>query len=175
MARDLTQLVEQLKDEIREAVAEIKNDPQMGQITSLHNALNALEGSAGMRKTPLADLFAFPEAGLSIRSDEFYGFEPLEAAKRYLRKKGEGASFQEIVGAIRSGGCTASSEEELQNSLIRSTYQIAKISDGVFGLVEFYPHLKRGKKKRANGKEQGQEADTDKAEAPEPAEPEAES
>jgi hypothetical protein len=57
-------------------------------------------------------------------------------------------SFTDIVAGLRAGGCTQFDEDALRRSLIRSTYEIAKINDDLFGLVEFYPHLKRGRRRR---------------------------
>jgi hypothetical protein len=123
----------------------------MEQIRGLHTGLNALETTCGLPKTGLAELFDFKDASATVRPTEFYGFSPLDAAKRYLKKKGaDGAAFSEIVAAVRSGGCPVTPTEEsvLRTSLSRSTIEVAKIGDSDFyGLVEFFPHVKRGRKK----------------------------
>jgi hypothetical protein len=177
MNNSLTNLVNGLKQELERAVAEIKSDQKMSKIFSLHQALNTLEESCGASKTDLADLFAF-RSSATTRPDEFYGVEPLEAAKRFLRKKGMAAAFAEILSAIRSGGCEVGDEEELRVSLGRSTRQVAKIGTDLYGLVEFYPDLRRGRPRTfkegveavANGRDVVQVADelTEKADGSKP-------
>jgi hypothetical protein len=103
-----------------------------------------------------------PALTSGIEPDEFYGKESLEAAKMFLRKRGKPASLAEIIAGIKMGGGNPGSENALKMSLTRSTYQIAKINDDLFGLVEFYPGgLKRGRSaKKKNG---GDSGDTDAA------------
>lgn len=137
-----------LRQEIDLKVEKIKADPTMAEILRLHNALNTLEDLIQEPHTNLAVIFGMDKsAGVHIRADEFYGLQPHEAAKKYLRRAGEARPFQEIVEAIQKGGCRVSDEDTLRRSLIRSTADVAKVSEDVFGLVEFYGNLKRGKRK----------------------------
>ncbi len=68
--------------------------------------------------------------------------------------------IDEIVQAVRAGGGRIDSEEDLRLSLSRSTYEVAKISENMYGLVEFYAHIKRerGKKKKV-GVSESQDAE----------------
>lgn len=144
MNDNLAGLVEGLKREIDKAVEEIKTDARMSKIMSLHQALNTLEESCGMAKTSLIDLFGL-KTEMAISPGEFYGLEPLEAAKKFLRKRGQTTEFAEIVSGLRAGGCDLGNEEELRLSLARSTTQVVKVGDNLFGLVEFFPHVQRGR------------------------------
>jgi len=141
-----------LRNELDARAAFIKDLPVMTQVLKLHSALNALEALMEEPRTTLAQLFGMEnaEAPAPIRSDEFYGLAPLDAAKRYLKKRGEARPFTEILEAIQTGGGRVDAPEDLRLSLSRSTYEVAKVGDDLYGLVEFYPHLKRerGKKKR---------------------------
>jgi hypothetical protein len=56
----------------------------------------------------------------------------------FLRKRGKPASLADIISGIKAGGGNPGPEGSLRTSLTRSTYQIAKINDDLFGLVEFY-------------------------------------
>jgi hypothetical protein len=145
----------------------IKTDPRITEIRKLLQSLNTLEELSGEPTTTLANILQFgaddganaSSTTVTMRGDEFYGLEPLEAAKRVLKRLGRSATISEIMAGIKAGGGETGSQDNLQLSLARSTVEIAKIKDGVFGLLEFYPHIKRGKpgrKKVANGTENSQ-------------------
>jgi hypothetical protein len=130
-----------------------RSDPRITEIGKLLHSLNTLEELSGEPLTTMGTVLKFgmdesgssSPAGASTRPDEYYGLEPLEAAKRVLKKIGRSAGISEIMAGIKAGGGETGSQSSLQLSLARSTMEIAKISDGVFGLLEFYPHIKRGK------------------------------
>ena len=145
MSDRLITLIAGLKAQVEEAIEQIKADDRMKEVLSLHQALNTLEATAAMPKTLLVDLFGFGDTD-TIRADEFFGLEPLEAAKRWLRKHGQAALFDAILTGIRSGGCDVTDPKDFRVSLARSTREIRKVGDDRYGLVEFYPELKRGKK-----------------------------
>lgn len=152
MGENLRDAVVKLRAEIDELAATVLADPRISKLRKLHSALNSLEDLLDEPRTPFSALLQIedssePQAN-HIRPDEFYGREPLEAAKLYLRKKGRAMPFKEIVAGIRAGGCTQFDEDALRRSLIRSTYEIAKINDDLFGLLEFYPHIRRGRRRR---------------------------
>jgi len=126
------------------------------EIQKLLTGLNTLEDLCSEKKTTLGEIFNFNspahgEQGMSIRPDEFYGLEPLVAAKKYLKKPKKAVPFKEITAAIRAGGGDPGNEEKLKVSLARSTWDIVKIGEDMFGLIEFYPHVKRGGKKAKVG------------------------
>jgi hypothetical protein len=149
MSDTIRAAAEELKREITQKVEVLKSDPNMTEVLKLHQALNTLEQVTGDPLTTLAKLFGMEDrASVSMRPDEFYGLQPLEAAKRYLKKRGEARPFQEIVDAIVAGGCRSADGNDLRISLARSTYEIAKVGQDLYGLVEFYPHIRRGKKKK---------------------------
>src|SRR5574340_115747 len=114
-----------------EAVAEkIKTDPRITEMRKLLQSLNALEELSGEPSTTLGSLLRFggdedsaSSSGLVTRPDEFYGLEPLEAAKRVLKKLGRSATIGEIMTGIKAGGGETGSPESLQLSLARSTVE----------------------------------------------------
>ena len=57
----------------------------------------------GQPPTALSVLFGLEEGG-EIRPDEFYGMSGLEAAKRYLKKRGQARPFDEIGEERAEGG-----------------------------------------------------------------------
>jgi hypothetical protein len=72
----------------------------------------------------------------------------LEAAKRFIKKRGRACTLDEIVSGICAGGCQDVKEEELGKSLSRSTLEVAKVGEDLYGLVEFYPEVKRERKRK---------------------------
>jgi hypothetical protein len=159
MSDTLRAAAQALRDELDGRVAVIKSLPVMEEVLKVHAALNALEAIMGEPLTTLTALFGMDaESSVVIRADEFYGLGPLEAAKRYLKKRGEARPFTEIVEAIQAGGGRVDSPEDLRLSLSRSTYEVAKVGDDLYGLVEFYPHLKRERSKK---KRPGMNEETD--------------
>lgn len=153
MTQNFDALIDGIKTEISTVVDSIKTDPRLEALRKLQAALNNLEDIAGHPKTPLGALLKFDSgatehvAGAFVAPDEFFGLEPLDAAKRYLKKVGptrKSADFQEIVKAIRAGSGDPGNEDRLRVSLARSTFEVAKVGEDRFGLLEYYPHVKRG-------------------------------
>jgi hypothetical protein len=143
--------VEELRSKIDERVATLKSDPLMREIIDLQTALNALEKLLNEPPTSLGQLMnlgaAPDDTAPLVRFDEFVGLEPLDAAKRYLKKRTDARPFTEIIEAIKRGGGSVGSEDALRTGLSRSTFDIIKIGDR-YGWLENYPQVKRGKTKR---------------------------
>jgi hypothetical protein len=167
MSEALERAIEELRREAMALADQIRDDPKISALKKKLTALNTLEDLESIPKTSFGDLLDFGiappitnpgVAGPSIEPDEFYGKESLEAAKLYLRKRQRPASLEEIIAGIKQGGGNPGSESALRVSLTRSTYQIAKINENLFGLVEFYGgSLKRGRgpAKKKNGNAEG--------------------
>src|SRR5580658_5427378 len=102
MASALVPLVSQLKDTVQSKANEIRSDPKMMELINLHRALNTLEGQCGPTRTSLSELLALTDSEIPIRPTEFYGLQPLDAAKQFLKKTGkDGASGQQIFTALK--------------------------------------------------------------------------
>ena len=151
MSTPFQSAADEMKRIMQEKVEEIKSNPAMGEILKILQALNSMEDLMNEPRTSLSQVFDLQletePAQHTIRFDEFVGLTPLEAAKKYLKKMKEARPFPEIVEAINSGGGRVGSEDELKTSLSRSTLEVVKIGDR-YGLLEHYPQIKRGKKKR---------------------------
>jgi hypothetical protein len=137
-----------LRRQITEKVTDIKSSPEMTAILQLVPLLNGLEALLGQPPTSLGALFALGESSAAgaivqtaaLRPDEFVHLPALEAAKRYLKKAGQPARpFKEIVEAIKTHGGEVGREDRLKIQLIRSTADIKKVGDDLFGLLEWYP------------------------------------
>lgn len=158
----LEQALTGMRQNLESGIMELRDDPKMALIIESHRKLNDLENMLDRPKTSLAELFGLEvsdknEAKFApARIDEYYSLQPLEAAKRYLKKKGSAATLDEIVAAIKAGGCKVNSAANLRKTLTRSTWQVAKVGKDAFGLVEFY-----GGRKRAAKKDKGAEADAE--------------
>jgi hypothetical protein len=148
MSDTLNAAIEEMRDQLADSIERIKQEPKMAEILRLHSALNTLEGLVGVPPTSLSSAFAL-EANTMVEPGVFYGMNPLKAAKRFLKIKGKPASLNEIVSAIREGGVVVKSIDKLRVSLGRSNQDVAKVGPDHYGLLEFYPHVQRGKKGKA--------------------------
>jgi hypothetical protein len=146
MAGSLNDTIEKLKAEIGEHVSYIKREPAWEQIDKLYRALGTIEELAETPRTSLVELFGIEDGtgkSTRVKQGEYYGLEPLEAAKRFLKKRGEATSLDTIMEALATGGVQAE-RDAVRISLSRSTWDVAKVGTDIYGLVDFYPHLKRG-------------------------------
>ncbi len=139
--------VTSLREQIQTKVDAIKSDPAMAEILKLQKALNALEVLLGRSATSLSQVFALEEGdgggSPSVAPDEFVHVPALDAAKRYLKKAGKPARpFAEIVAAIKAGGAVVTAEDRLRIQLVRSTSEVKKVGDDLFGLLDWYPARK---------------------------------
>src|SRR6266581_158732 len=147
MSGALENAVAELKGKIAERIALLKDDENWRELQRLHALLGPLEEYCQMPKTEFSTLLGIgSDDALKIAPYEFAGLPPLEAAKKYLRKiapKQKAASLDEIVAALDSGNLKAN-RDELRTSLSRSTVEIYKAGEDIYGLVENFPHIKRG-------------------------------
>lgn len=149
MSDAITLAITEVRKQLEEKTAELRASPELAELLKLLHALNTLEELAGQEQTSLINVLGLQNSnGIAIRSDEFYELQPLQAAKKYLKKRGEARPLAEIIEGIRKGGGRVDSEDELRMSLSRSTYEIAKVGHDLYGLVEFYPHVRRGAKRK---------------------------
>jgi hypothetical protein len=152
MTDSLEKAASELRTKIAEHVAAIQRDEHWQEIQRLYAGLGVLEGLCGHQKTELSSLLGInSEEVLKISNWEFAGMQPLDAAKKYLRMiapKQKAAPLNDILKALDDGGLKAS-RDDLRISLSRSTYEVYKISEDVYGLLEFFPHVKE---KRGSGK-----------------------
>jgi len=157
-----------VKARISDRIATLQDDPTWQEIKKMYQGLGTLEEMCGMPKTDLGALLGITSNdGLAaIGKYEFAGQPPLEAAKRYLRKiapKQTAASLDDIIAALEQGGLKAN-KDELRLSLSRSTTEIYKAGDDIYGLVESFPHIRRGTPGRRKSAQAGNGAEAAKTE-----------
>ena len=90
-----------------------------------------------------------------IRADEFFGLQYSDAARNYLRKSGHAVSLDELLDALRNGGCKVGGSDPkrvLYISLVRNTRDFVPTGNGFIGLREFYPNLPKAKATITNKK-----------------------
>lgn len=112
--------VSETKRILDEYVDALKHNPMMTQIIETHHALNRLEDMVDEPKTSLAAIFGLQQDDkkddrMVIQVDEFFGLGPLEAAKRFLKKKGRACELAEIISGIQAGGGRVESKGDLKN------------------------------------------------------------
>lgn len=158
MSDALENAVIDLKGKISERIALLKDDDNWRELQRLYSGLGVLEELCKLPKTDLGSLLEISGSDASPKIDkfQFVADTPLDAAKKYLRMiapKQKAASLDEIVAALLTGGRTAD-RNELRLSLSRSTTEIYKAGEDIYGLLESFPQIKRGtpgRKKSANG------------------------
>jgi hypothetical protein len=107
-----------------------------------------------------------------IRSDQFYG-QPLASAVRTIlemrKQRGLGAATnREIFDALIAGGYEFDTKSDdiaqksLRNSLAKNTALFHKLPNGQFGLLAWYPNVKKTKSTSASsaGAEEEEQEDT---------------
>src|SRR4051794_3910578 len=105
-----------------------------------HVELGVYAPSASTALTPTSK----PTGGrVSIRPDEFFGLQYSDAARNYLRKAGHAVSLEDLLEALRNGGCKVGGSDPkrvLYISLVRNTRDFVPTGNGFIGLREFYPN-----------------------------------
>jgi hypothetical protein len=156
MADALENAVVDLKGKIAEQVIALQAEASWREIQRLHTGLNALEDICKLPRTELAAVLGIGSIDRpTIKPYEFAGLPALDAAKQYLRKiapNQKAASLDQILTGLESGNLKAN-RDELRISLSRSTTEIYKTGEDIYGLVENFPHIKRGtpgRRKSAN-------------------------
>jgi hypothetical protein len=151
-----------VKARISDRIATLQDDPTWQEIKKMYQGLGTLEDMCGMPKTDLSALLGISSDGAAaVGKYEYAGQPPLEAAKRYLRKiapKQTAASLDDIIAALEKGDLKAN-KDELRLSLSRSTTEIYKAGDDIYGLVESFPHIRRGTPGRRKGAKAGNGAE----------------
>jgi hypothetical protein len=148
MSEEFSAAITALKGKAMRHVETLKALPEMAELIKVHSALNTLEDLCSMDKTPLSDLFGLESSkplekqAALVRPGEFFGKKPLEAAKIYLKRRNrQPASLEEIIDNLAAGSCEVKNKEELRTSLARSTFEIARLNDNLFGMLEWYPDV----------------------------------
>jgi len=154
----------QMSANAKAMIEELRQDaePLVAALMEITGSINMLEGRASAPLTTIYEIVAHfvgdeqptaeksgsprpsiggPQRRAAIRADQYLGQPPLTAAKAYLGLVGAAAPFEEIAQAVQQGNAAIKGSnwrEDLEMSLIRSTAEIVKVNDGVFGLVRFY-------------------------------------
>ncbi len=133
---------------------------QEAQVTKTKTAINALCEVAG-QPIMFPDVGAASGASTAFRSDQFYG-QPLSSVVRDIlnARKSQNlgaASVNEIYDAMTAGGykfetpSVENAKRSLRISLTKNSATFHKLPNGEYGLREWYPSIKEGKAKQANG------------------------
>ncbi len=90
---------------------------------------------------------------LEIRPDEFFGMSHGDAAKAYLRRMGRAVLMEDLLEALKKGGCRiggANPKKGLYIALVRNVREFVPVGNGYIGLREFYPAKKLGRPKESS-------------------------
>jgi hypothetical protein len=158
MADDITKKLDEMRRRAMESLHEARAIlSQMNVVETLFDlpltTLKDLETSAvGAASVPLSAILGTDSRSqvqqpmkrssvAQIRPDEYFGDEPMEAAKKFMRSVGHAVAFDEIAEAVQKGGAVvkgADWRDRLELSLKRSPYQVITVAEKTYGLAEFY-------------------------------------
>ncbi len=132
------------------AVEEIQKEIEALQV-AIHKkkqAINVMYDSMG--EQPPYEIEGESPVSLTIRPDQFYGKAFATAASSYLKIKNQACYAQEIMDGLLRGGFDFpwKDEDQLRNvaiSLAKNTQVFHKLPNSTFGLLEWYPDLKKKK------------------------------
>jgi hypothetical protein len=154
------------------------------QANGLLSSINLLRGKAGLPPRPGgwsgAGGGSVGDGGgggrpLKLHSDSFTGKKLGTAVREYLemRKASDGdapATSREIFDALKEGGFSSGAKDDatalvvLRTLLRKNTAQFAKLKNGKYGLLVWYPNLKAPKD--SSTPDNGDDSEDDEAEVP---------
>ncbi len=142
-----------------------EREAKAAELVRLDNAIETIQAMLGEQVqrpiTTMPEAFAAladrqrqepsRQAGqITIRPDQFFGMSQTQAAAAYLKMVGHAAHIDQIVEALRRGGCHvggADPKTTLYKALVRGTRKFVLVSTHTFGLREFYPARAKIEKK----------------------------
>lgn len=114
---------------------------------------------------------------LTIAKDQFANFAaPSEAARAFLKMRGQAVELEAILDGLRRGGFTfTTSKPEQANGLAKAMGKdksVRRLDSGAYGLWEWYPKAKREREKKPGDKasesDGGSSPPAAESESPEP-------
>lgn len=158
-----------MSDHLKQTIADLETKlaERLAEVAKIRDTINRVAELAG-EPIPYPEV-AEPEqrTGGPIRSDEFYG-KPLHTAMRaFLEKRGQmlgPASVNEIYDAMVKGGYQfdtaneANAKRVIRITLTKNSGVFHKLPNGAYGLLAWYPSVKKPKKSEAT--ESNGEGDT---------------
>jgi hypothetical protein len=132
---------------------------KLDEIRSIETTIRQIQGQVGeagdlLELSTASAISATPESVVANsapgtytpRADEFFGMAQGEAAKAFLEKVGRAVSLDELVQALKAGGCKVGGidpKKTLYISLVRNVRDFVPVQSGVIGLRKFYPNTAR--------------------------------
>jgi hypothetical protein len=155
MAANFQDAVERLAKEIGE------KETELAELKRMVNFLRSRDGQPPLYQE--TEVGGGSVRGLvTLRPDEYYGKSPITAAREYLEKRGQAALPDEIAEALERGSFDYKAQgwlakenwgRNLAISMSKNSGIFHRLPNGYYGLVKWYPELKR--KKRAGAVPEG--------------------
>ncbi len=123
---------------------------QQKQVADTKRTINALLRRMG-KDQMFEDTLAESIYSVKVRADEYYAKPFATAAQMFLQRRKQAVSGDEILKGLEQGGFDFDAMGWRENDRLRSlAISLAKnnkvfhrLPNGTFGLVEWYPNLKR--------------------------------
>ena len=118
------------------------------EVAEKKRAVNTLCNTIGISPT-YGDVETSQAEGPRVfRPDQFYGKPFSTAAQEFLATKKMACSAEEVTNGLERGGFDFpwKGEHKIRNvaiSLAKNTYMFAKLPNNTFGLLEWYPEVKK--------------------------------
>jgi hypothetical protein len=145
-------MASKFQEAIEELLAEIEaKDREIAELKKTVNFLRSRDGLGPLYET------TEPQGNgrrQTIRPDQFYGKSPITAAREYLQLRGEAVLPEEIAEALEKGGFDYKAQgwnnkehraRNLAISMSKNSLIFHRLPNGWYGLVKFYPELKKKK------------------------------
>ncbi|HEX4499147.1 MAG TPA: hypothetical protein VIE43_25950 [Thermoanaerobaculia bacterium] len=142
------------QDAVEELVAEIEaKEREISEVKKTVNFLRSRDGLGPLYETTDPTIKG---RALTVRPDQFYGKSPITAAREYLELRGEAVLPDEIADALEKGGFDFKAQgwnakehraRNLAISMSKNSLIFHRLPNAWYGLVKFYPELKKQPKK----------------------------
>jgi hypothetical protein len=133
---------------------------RIASLQAMLDNLEALRGGTTLKIAATRPAGASPPT--SFRNDSFFGLSAGEAAKKYLSAIKKTAPLTEIRDALLAGGWKTAAKNILENlrAIISRNEEFVRIN-GEWGLAEWYPGRKSGKRSTVHTSSAAVEEDED--------------
>jgi len=125
---------------LEQAIRELEERLERAQkeVADTKNAINVLLVTLG--QSPRFVDADEPTQDRGIRPDQYFRKSITVAAREYLQSKGSAATLEEIIAALKKGGCDLGAHpvKNARISLSKNSRMFVAINEDTFGLWEFY-------------------------------------
>lgn len=122
----------------------------LDEMSATKDMLNLLAKDIGMAIPYPDNTKEVIKGALNIKKGQFYNKPLATAVREYLQLKGDPASWEDIVSALKQGDYFfEKSESETRLTVVRNTMNFVLLSDNHFGLKDWYNNKTKKDKQKS--------------------------